>query len=260
MKVEDALKLYEFLSQIHLLGFLAICLLVTLSVLLFIVPKEKLLNMRWLVLILLLAIVPLILLYTQSELHNKLKKVATNIKQDFAFKHYTQTTLRNLNIYTLNNKYESAGLLKLAYELEDQFPDEFLIVDMNINAADTLDKIGLCMIDSSVRRRNETAINDNALRTAEIARQLMIANNMDTIYINIDMARAHNDKYCLRQLNDEAWLVGTQFYTAMIGRSGLIPIYHPYMENGKITGYQDIIGFMITKEKIEIDLATQNQD
>ena len=254
MKVEDASKIYEFLSHIQLLGFIGICLLVVLSVLFFVIPKDKLATTPLIFLILLISLAPLIILYIQSKKNNELKYRATFIKQDFAFRHFRQASLRWLSQVTLNNTYDLAKtkdhdqLVKMAFALQEQFPDEFLIVYMNTGAKDDVDKFGLCIIDPILIKKNEDAIKENAERTADIATQLMASKKIDTLYINTDLAIAHNCNYSLRQLNDEYWHIGPDFYTAMIGRKNLIPVYEIRKESsGKFQNYGNIIAFTLVK-------------
>ncbi|MCW3121755.1 MAG: hypothetical protein JWQ38_1247 [Flavipsychrobacter sp.] len=250
MKIEEVIKIYEFLGNLTLVAFLGvyILLMVALLALLFSLkdkivsktqPKDyfnNLISGTTAVVTLSLCI-----LYYQAQKKMNLSKIALHIKSEFVYSNFTQKSFRNIDLPGNN---DSAAKLEMVTELINTFPNEFTSVRMPPgNSHDTLDITGIAIIDPVSVDQIYKTIEKKAIFASYLITKLIKKDSLEILYTD-DI----NHPYSIQEnIDKDGWFVGRDFFQYIIGKDSLFPVYN----NQKIIGFTTFYKNEAAKKRYE---------
>jgi hypothetical protein len=236
MKIEEVIKIYEFLENLDFIGFFALCVLLSIGIYAVFVPLKVKRNVTLIVLVLLNG--ALGLLYYEAKGKIPDLHAANFIKQDFITSSYKQKSFKNIDLPETTDTIEKIRILK---RLVEKFPEEFLLVKLYVlkdstiklpnkknsvlkvsvrSPVDNMNNTAIRIIDTKAIDKIDKQINDKANRTAHLLASYLFANNKDSILVNDDPK-----KPSLQIIDNDGWLIGPEFFKALVGRNDLQPFY-----------------------------------
>lgn len=240
MKIEEVIKIYDFLGKLNLLNFIGVTLLTLISFLIILLPlrEKKLIN--WKILFVLEGIIlfGMTILYLEAVRRNTYLPIANAIKTNLLYSGYYQKSFRQIQAVTYLQGDDSEVITRLK-EIPQLYPTDFLLINMYSSNATSLDTLGLRIIDPDAIEQIDRRIYAEAESTSRAVKSFMEKNGLDTISVASDGA--------LRLINNQGWLIGQDFFKALIGKNGLMPIYDTSMSYS-IGGY-NIKGFVLVPGK-----------
>jgi len=224
MKIEEVIKIYDFLGNIGGWGFVGLCILLSVSLLSIFIPlKEKqVISTVMIVVIICIVNIGLFILYRQAQDKTGYLKAANFIKQDFVTTSYKQKSFSNITVPDTFIKQYKKDKEAFLYELIARFPDEFVLVPLSDLSKNRLNKIGIALTDVKAVEKIDKQIAEKASRTAHVMAVYMKSNNVNEIPVY-----SASNGTSLQTIDNDGFLIGEEFRKALIGRDNLLPIYYP---------------------------------
>jgi hypothetical protein len=238
MKIEEVINIYDFLGKLNLLTFIGVTLLTLIGFLVILLPlrEKKLINWKILFALEGLILFGMIILYSEAVRRNTYLPIANSIKTNLLYSGYYQKSFRQIQAvtYLKGSDDDIASTLK---EIPQLYPTDFLFINMYSTNATSLDTFGLRIIDPNAIEQIARRIDAEAESTSRVIRSFMENKRLDTISVTSDGL--------LRLIDNQGWLIGQDFFKALIGKNGLMPIYDTSISYS-IGGY-NIKGFVLVK-------------
>lgn len=251
MKIEEVFSIYEFLGKLGIGAFIGISILILIVILTILLPlKEKIaMPVKVILLVEALALLSLIILYSEALKRNKLLPIANAVKANCIQTMFYNKSFRAIQELTYQED-DSTKLVATLKQLAEQYPSDFLLVHLWSKTPSQLDSFGLRINDPEARESIEKKIDDLAERTAllmeDIARDSLKNHLMKMAFTN------RTDKgesivlstEQIKLINNQGWLIDQDFFRALAGRHGWEPIYGSSVDK---FNNLNIIGFTISK-------------
>lgn len=222
MKIDEVISFYAFLSNINLLGFLSILIVVNLLVYISLFALSQKPSQKVVVSVILILSFALSILYYEARERNRLMILGNDIKQNLFARLFKQTSFSDI-IAEPNNKNIKEDDLK---KLQNHFPHEFLVVNLNKES-------GICLIETNTIEKINAAIKEKAQKTGRLVVNYLKATGQDTLLINEPMPMQCKHCLFLESLDYQGWLIGQDFFKLLPNES-LYPVYDKFYN---ITGF-----------------------
>lgn len=242
MKIEEVIKIYEFLGKLSVFAFIGITLLILVAILMVILPlRDKVVSFRSNIILLeTLVLISLIGLYIEARARNKYLSMANATKSTFVSTGHTKKTFNQIiKINYMDSTEETFDDLRA---LPEQFPTEFVLI--HFNGKTTADSMGLRITDPAALTAIQKKLDEKAEVSSLHIRNYMLANKVDTVYTSLEGMPLSS---LIRYIDNEGFLIGQDFFRALVGKNGLTAIYDTnfwYHEGGF-----HISAFHLTEEK-----------
>jgi hypothetical protein len=233
MKIEEVINIYDFLGKLSLLAFIGVAFLILVVIFTIILPLREKISLSWKTFIALEMIVltALVILYLEARQRNKLLPIANAIKTNFINTGYYKKSFRQIGDITYLSADEE--LLRQLKKLPELYPTDFLLIHLYSQNNASIDTFGIRLIDPDALELINKKISEKALAASQLIASYMKKNQLDTISTSV--------KGQVRLIDNEGWLIGQDFFKALIGKNGLMPVYdtiNSYPEGGyNITGF-----------------------
>lgn len=242
MEIEQVIKIYDFLGNLDFVGFIALCILLSIGIFAVYVPlkEKKIVKTKIIAIIIVLINVSLLLLYIQAQRSVFMLHIANFIKQDFIASNYKQKGFPYINFPDPKLDKTRSDIL---HNLVDKFPNEFLLVKLYVakdstgkgkREQDTIYKVqdndplkadAIALIDTKARDKIDSQIKAKAILTGQMLAAYMKEKKVDTISIYSKPNVLPEQDNSLHRLDNTGWLIGPEFFKALIGISNLRPLY-----------------------------------
>jgi hypothetical protein len=234
MNIEDVSKVYNFLGSIDLLAFISFCILlsITLWILILSFRERSKAFIKFTSGVIIVVNLAFTALYIDAANNSKYLQLANFVKGEMVGKSYKTQSFQYIIFPDRYNSTKSAMLTAIA----TRFPEEFFMTEVK----DQLGAVqkGLLLLDEKANRKIEQQINSKANLTSHLLAAMINSGIADTIYVNKNLSRPGLKS--LQQIDLEGWLIGREFFNALIGRNDLEPVWDERY---------NIIAFIIPKKR-----------
>jgi hypothetical protein len=247
MKIEEVIKIYDFLSKLDVMSFIGVLLLILVS--LFAAFWAFKLNWRLLVVVQCVVLFAMITLYAEAVKRNRYLRIANALKTNLVYSGYYQKSFRRIDAVTYLGG-DSADVIKTLKKLPEMYPTDFLLINMYGPTSSPLDTFGLRMIDPNAIEKIAKRIDNEAESASLLLKDYIKKNHLDTAYLGTSLDSL--------LIDNQGWLIGQDFFKAMIGRHGLMPIYNT--QNSFEIGGFNVIGFSLLPDGKESEKKSGQKD
>lgn len=235
MKIDEVIRLYEFLGNLDLVAFGAVCALLNVAIIALLLPlKDKLMpapgkasGMLSVPAIVITVTAPLTILYYKAKDRAELIQLGNYVKQDIMATNYKQKSFRNIDLSKLG--MDSTKKARMLKEMIVQLPKDF--VHVTLSGAKGEGEDGVCLVNPADIEIINKSINDRAVATSKLLSDYMKANHLTQI------SAAPGEK--LSKIDNYGWLIGKPFFDALTGKNGLYAVYDT-AGNWGITGFRQL--------------------
>ena len=221
MKIEEVIKLYSFLGNLNNWGFAGVCIVLLAGMLIVVIPLKEKVKIPWAAIfaIIIISGIGLKILHNEAIHRLKLLQIGNLIKEDLVYSNFKQKVFAKLSF---PDGFDSTREVVSLIELQDEFPGEFSIVDMDLSSKNYLYRKGITILDPHAKEKIEKNIEAKAKKTAVLIRDFMNKDSLSIFYT--DAGHAH---YSLQNdIDNDGWLIGQDFFKALVGYNGLRPVYN----------------------------------
>ena len=219
MKIDEVIKIYEFLGNLDWAGFVSVFVLLIVAMLALLAPlKDKMEKSAGLIPgysgglvgLIVIASIALVVLYHKARNRSEIIQLGNFVKQDLLSSNYKQKSFSRIDLDKL--KLGNGKKQQLLLEMIAQIPAEFVhvtLLDTNNKPED-----GVCLVNADDLEIINKTTNERAIVTARLIADYLRAGRKDSISTRE-----------IQQLDYYGWLIGPTFINALVGRNGLKPIY-----------------------------------
>ena len=235
MKIEEVIKIYDFLSKLDVWSFIGVLLLILVG--LFATLWALKLNRKLIIVIQSVVLFAMITLYAEALKRNRYLRIANAIKTNLVYSGYYQKSFRHIDSVTYIEG-DPTEVMKTLQQLPKMYSTDFLLIHMYGPSTSPLDTFGLRVIDPNAIEKIAKRIDLEAENVSLLLKNYMKKMSYDKVYLGITLDSL--------LIDNQGWLIGQDFFKAMIGRHGLMPIYDA-TRSLEIGGF-NVIGFSLLPE------------